>query len=269
MTLNVGERLIVDYVVKLDLETTCRSAGSSDILGVLTAADEEMELLVLLGVVERAHAARSDRDFALNASNLVEGLRMQKLARAITAASVKHAEVGCEMHREDLGTMHIAHINDLAGLNVVLDQSAAVRAVEDGLVKGTPLEARNEMILGRLNSLNVLQGALLATTEREHVLGGKDAAEGLVAVIRVGYAEVLITERQLNLVGNDTGHWDFDQHVTICRVENLYALSGRRGEQELRVLRNIDRLARVTDLEEADSLHHDGVVHAHGLVIGA
>jgi hypothetical protein len=194
---------------------------------------------------------------------------VQKLARAITAARVKHAEVGREMHREDLGTMNIAHVDDLAGLNVVLDQSTAVSAVENSLVEGTPLNARDNVILGRLNSLNVLEGGFLALTEGKHVLHGEDAAEGLVAAIHVDDTEVLIAERKLDLVSHDTGNDDFCQLVTVCRVENLDTLGGRRGQKELRVLGDIDALARVADLEETDSLHHNGVVHAHGLVIGA
>ena len=98
VTLDVGQRLVIDYVVQLDLETSCSRASSGHILCILTTANEQVELLVLLGHVKWTDTAATAREVELDHSDLVERLRMEEFASAVSAASEHHHEIRAEFN---------------------------------------------------------------------------------------------------------------------------------------------------------------------------
>lgn len=93
MTLDVGEHFIINDIVKFHVETALLRTGRCDILGVLTAAHQQVELLILLRFVEWIHAAVSAWEFKLIAPDLVESLRMEQFANAVTTAREQHREI--------------------------------------------------------------------------------------------------------------------------------------------------------------------------------
>lgn len=124
------------------------------ILGVLAAAEQYVELLVLLGFIEWVYGAISAREIKLIVSNLIECLRMEQLANAVTTAGEEHGEVPGQFNGEDFVLVYVTNKHGTVLLEVKLNQATTIGAVVNGLVQCAPSSAVDLVVFRRLDRLH-------------------------------------------------------------------------------------------------------------------
>ena len=86
MTLNVSEHLVVNDIIKFDIETTLLCSGRGNIFSILPSTHQDVEFLILVGFIQRADRTISAREIELVISYLIKCLRMEQLACTIARA---------------------------------------------------------------------------------------------------------------------------------------------------------------------------------------
>jgi len=164
MTFDSCKVLIVDDVVKLHVETTLLLTGGCYILCILSTAQQDMELLVILRLVQGTNGTISAREtIKLMASNLIKGLWVKHLSSTITAACVEHREIVRNFDFENLVLVNVSSKNDTLLFHIVHDETSSVSAVVYDLIKCSPLGSIDLMVLWCFDSLNGSQeGAILS-----------------------------------------------------------------------------------------------------------
>ena len=167
--------------------------------------------------------------------------------------------------------MSISGVNDFLHLKVVLKQLTTIGAVEDSGVEWTPLHAGDQVVLWRLDHLvgfGLVVVVSIASLS-ETLLQVEDADERLLTLTVMNHAEVRVTVVKFHLLGHHASNFNRGDHISIGSVEDLDSVSSGSRQEMLAILGHVHRLARVVDLEQADSLQIVGVVHADGLIIRA
>lgn len=135
MTLYVRKHFVVNNIIKLNIETTLLCSSGCYILCILPSTHQNVELLILISFIQRAHRAISAREIKLVISNLIKSLWMEQLACAITGAGEQHREVTSHVDGEDFILMNISDLLYASLLQIVLNESSSVRAVVDTSVE--------------------------------------------------------------------------------------------------------------------------------------
>lgn len=163
MTFDGGEHFVVYYVKQLHIETTFCLGCRSDILGILSTAEEHMELLIFVSDIEWTNCGISTWERELEASDLVESGWMQKLACSVSAAREKHGEIVSNSDRKNFIALDVPDESRLAVFEIIVDESTLVRGIVNGLVKSSPLNVVNNMVFWCFDFLDRLWTSLFVT----------------------------------------------------------------------------------------------------------
>jgi hypothetical protein len=108
MPFDTCEFLIVYYVKEVHLETTFLGACSRDILGVLSTAEQHMELLILLSIEERTDGSIPAGELKVKAPDFIKSLGVDQPASSISARGKQHYKVSRESQAENLVLVNIS-----------------------------------------------------------------------------------------------------------------------------------------------------------------
>lgn len=239
MTLDVSEDLVIYYAVKFHLETTLGLLSRRDILSVLSAACEEVELLVLVAQVEWADGAVSAWELEVEFSNLIEGFWVEELDQTVSAASEEHGEVFGHRHGEYFVSVNVLGEHEVILLEVVFEKSTLIGAIVDSLIESAPLDVVNDMVSWSLDFLIELWCSF-ALTPLQCVLNMVDSHGALsISILEHNYKH-LIAEGELDLLGDNTWRLDLGQMISVLAVKDLDSLGSGGGKQILAVLGHIN-----------------------------
>ena len=185
----------------------------------------------------------------LKDSDLVEGLGVQELAGAVLATGKEHCLVSGDGDGENLVLMDILGEKHLLLVEVVVDQPSLISAIIYGLVQSSPLHTIDRVISWCFDLHDSLEVALLLLSPLESVLEVIHAHGALSGRFFSDNDELLIREAELHLLSLNSWKWAISEQIAIMNVEDLDTSRRSSRQKVFGVLRNIDRLAGVIDLE--------------------
>jgi len=169
---------------------------------------------------------------------------MNQFASAISAGSEEHGEVVRECDSENFVSVHVSGELDALLFKVVLKEPTLVGAIVDGLVKRAPLHIINLIIFWTFNHTRRFWNFVVLFRVK-NILSIVNLNVRELVFSLVEHTELLVTERELNLVCLDS-HWaevEFCQKISVLGIKDLHTFSGSRGKQKLGVLADVDTLA--------------------------
>ena len=172
MTLDVGEHLVVNNIIKLNIETTLLCSSRGDILCILSSAHQDVELLILIDLIQWADWAISAWEIELVISNFIKSIWMEQFACAITGASKQHREVTSDCDRKDFVLVNISYLLNAFLLQIVLDKSTSIGAIVNARIKWAPLDTVDLVIFWSVDGLDCL--SWLCHSISHHLLQIKD-----------------------------------------------------------------------------------------------
>ena len=139
VAVDLGQLLREYYAVESDLEATCALVCQSHISCVLTAADQAVELLPFLRVVQWAYghsAARSRTEIVL--AHFLKRLGVEQFGAAVSGGRKEHGEVMGHGQLVNLARVDLTVLDGGAGPHVDDQNAACLGANIECLVEGTP-----------------------------------------------------------------------------------------------------------------------------------
>lgn len=243
MTFDSCKVLIVDDVVKLHVKTTLLLTCYCYILCILAAAQQDMELLVILRLVQGTNRAISAGEtIKLMASNLIKGLWVKQLGSAITAACVEHREIVRNFDFENLVLVNVSSKSDSFLIQIVHDETSSVSAVVNNLVKCSPFGSIDLVVFWCFDSLQGgHEGAILSHSIRHDLLHVVNFKVTLLSIGIYHYQHLIIVG-ELNFLELDNTSLDlqFGFLISIRCVENFNTLRDCCCDQVLGILSDVN-----------------------------
>jgi hypothetical protein len=208
MTVNFGELLVKDNAEHFHFEATLVCRSGSHILGILAASTHQVELLVLRVLIKRRDDGSAAGLSVVEVSNRFEGFWVQKFSASIFASAYKHGVVICECQTIDLSSVDGLVVQNLTGLEIVVNNTSEVCCDDKALVAGSPNGSSEEVVLASLNFLDLLYvgaSAHAIINSGKEVFKVVDTNVGALFMV-VHTEEFLVAVSEAHLLGVQAGH---------------------------------------------------------------